>query len=114
MIINENTGEVVEIITQDASGGLMVAPEIVQEMANMERQKKDLEKRFNNYRDALRDAMAEFGVEKITTDEFTAMYIGEHEQVRLDGKLVKEYYPRIYEECTKVVPVKASVKVRLK
>ena len=114
MIINEKTGEVVEIITKDKDGQLAVAPGVVQEMASMERQKKDLEKRFATYRDALRDAMAEYGVEKITTDEFTATYVGEHEQVRLDGKLVKEYYPRIYEECTKVVPVKASVKVRLK
>ena len=114
MIIDETTGEVMEIITTNERGELTVPNEIINAMSEMERQKKAIEKQFNVYRDALRDAMAQHGVTSIKTDDFTATYIEEHEQVRLDSKAVQEMYPRVYDDCSKIVPVKASVKVRLK
>lgn len=114
MIINNKTGEIAAIITTDDSGKLTVPQTIIDEMTNLERQKKEIEAQFKVYRDALCDAMTEHGVEKITTDTFTATLVPEHERVALDSKAVESMYPRIFEECSKVSTVKASVRVRLK
>ena len=113
-IVNRDTGEVAEIITKDDEGKLIVQKNVIEAMSMIERQKKELTAQFDTYREALKQAMEEYGVTKIDSDELVATYVAEHEQIKLDSKAVKEFYPKVYEDCTKLSPVKASVRVRLK
>lgn len=108
--MNEN-----EIIVVDQETGELTVPEhIINAIKENEVAIKEAKSANEAFKERLRKAMETYGVEKITADGMTVSYIAEHESLRLDTKAVKENYPRIYSECTKLTPVKASVRVTLK
>lgn len=103
-----------EIIVKNEDGTLQVPKKIIEEIKKNEENIKTSKARNDKFKASLKEAMEEYGIEKITSDELTVSYVSEHETVRLDSKAVKENYPRIYEECTKISDVKSSVRVTLK
>lgn len=114
IIIDQNTGEITDIIVKDDNGKLTVEQTVIDAMIAIEEQKKLLDSQFNTYRAALKAAMEQYGVPSITGERIKVTYIEDGETVRLDGKKVKEEYPRIYDECTTVSPRKAYVKVTIR
>lgn len=116
MIVDQRTGEVFEIIKQNEDGKLVVAKEACDFIVNAEKQMKQIKEAYAEYKEALRQAMEEHGVEKIKTDDFTVSYVAGTERVSLDTKAVEQKYPEVYydPDCQKVSDVKASVRVRLK
>jgi uncharacterized protein YfeS len=114
-IINSNTGEVHEaIIVKNDAGALEVPKAIIETIKANEETIKKAKAQNDTFKAQLKSAMEEYGVEKITSDVLTVSYVAEHESIRLDSKKVQKEYPRIFDECSKVSPVKASVRVTLK
>lgn len=114
-IINSSTGEVHEaIIVKDAEGNLQVPQAIIETIKGNEEKIKAAKAQNDAFKSQLLAAMEEYGVEKIKSNVLTVSYVAEHESVRLDSKKVQSEYPRIYNECSKISPVKASVRVTLK
>lgn len=103
-----------EIIVKNANGELEVPKKIINAIQANEEKIKAAKAENEDFKEQLKAAMEEYGVDKITSDELTVSYVEEHEQVRLDSKKIKADYPRIYDECTKISSVKASVRVTLK
>lgn len=81
-------------------------------------QKEQEAKRAKEEYDALKEelltAMEEYNVVKIDTPELLINYIAPSESERLDSKAFKETCPDLYNEFVKFVPVKASVRIKVK
>lgn len=116
MLVDQRTGQVLDIIKQNEDGRLVVAKEACDFILNAEQQMKQIKEAYAQYKEALKQAMEEHGVEKIQTDNFTVSYVAATERVSLDTKAVEQKYPEVYydPDCQKVSDVKASVRVRLK
>ena len=113
-IVDQETGEVYEIIVQKDDGSLAVAKQACDMIEGFEREMKEIKKQYEAYKQALKDAMEEYGIEKIDTPNFLVSYVGPHERISLDSKAVEAKYPDVYRECMKVSDVKSSVRVRLR
>lgn len=104
-----------DIIVVDQETGELTVPEhIINAIRENELAIKEAKLANETFKERLLKAMETYGVEKITAEGMSVSYIAAHETVRLDTKAVKENYPRIYSECTKLSPVKASVRVTIK
>lgn len=113
-IINRETGEVIEIIKKNEDGKLVITKEACDLITGAERQKKEFEKQYGAYKDALLEAMQFFNVKKIETGDFVATRRDETERISLDTKKVEAEYPQVYQECMRISTVKASASVRLR
>lgn len=111
--VDQETGEVKDIIYM-SDGQPKVYDNVIDKMVDIETRYKSLKNQYETYRQALQAAMEEFGVTKITSDRLNATYVEEGESIKLNSKKVKEEYPRIFDECSEVKPVKAHVRVTLK
>lgn len=104
-----------EIIVVDKTTGELSIPKQIIEAIRINqvtlKQAKESDKEFKK---RLREAMEEFGVEKITSDVLTVNYVGEYEKTSVDLEKLKRDYPEAYFNCLKESQVSASVKVRLK
>ena len=102
------------IVVDQETGELTVPDKVIMAIRANEEAIKAAKKANDDFKSQLLAAMEAYGVKSIKAEGMSVAYIEEHEQVRLDSKAVKENYPRIYSECTKLTPVKASVRVTLK
>ena len=74
-----------EIIKIDKeTGEIFVAKEIIGTIRNLELEKKRIDKEYKQYKTALKEAMEEYGVEKIDSDELLVSYIDGHERISVD------------------------------
>ena len=113
-IINRETGEVFEIIKKNENGDLVVAKQACDMISACERQMKQIKKQYDEYKQALLEAMEQNGITKIDTDDFVVSYVAPTERITLDSKKVEAEHPEVYKACMKVSDVKASVRVRLR
>ena len=113
-MINTQTGEVFDIIVKNDEGNLVVAKQACDMIESFERQMKEISKQYGEYKAALKEAMEEYGVEKIDTDAFVVNYVDAHDRITVDSKRLQTEAPDIYNKYSKVSSVKASVRVRLR
>lgn len=115
-MINTTTGEVFDIITQNENGEYVVAEQACDMIVSFETQMSAIKKQYADYREALKEAMEEHGIESIKTDDFIVGYIAESERISLDSKAVEKKFPDVYydPDCQKISSVKSSVRVKLK
>ena len=114
MIVDRETGEMIEVIKENEDGKLVIAKEACDIISTFERQMKEIKKQYDEYKGALLSAMETYGVKKIETDDFIVSYTAPTEMITLDSKKVENEYPDVYSECIKVSDVKSSVRVRLR
>lgn len=108
--MNEN-----DIIVVDQETGELTVPEhIINAIRQNELAIKEAKRANETFKERLLQAMETYGVKSIKAEGMSVAYIEEHETLRLDTKAVKENYPRVYDECSKLSPVKASVRVTIK
>lgn len=113
-IVNRATGEFIPIIVDKGNGELAVAKEACEVIATFERQMKSIRDQYDEYKRALLEAMEEYEVKKIDTEDFTVTYIAPTERISLDSKKVEKEHPEVYRECMRVSDVRSSVRVKLK
>lgn len=104
-----------EIVKVDKeTGELYVAKEVIDVIRNLELDKKRIDKEYKEYKNALKSAMEEYGIEKIDSDELLVTYIDGHERISVDTKRLEEQYPKVYMDCLKASDVKPSVRVTVR
>ncbi len=113
-IINTKTGEFIPIIVEDENGKLTITPEACETIKQFELQMKSIKEMYGEYKSALHDAMEEYGVKQIKTDDFIVTFIKATERISLDTKKVEAEHPDVFRECMKISDVKSSVRVKLK
>lgn len=105
----------IELISVDQeTGELMVSKDAIAAIKHNEQLKREVKAFDEEFKKRLKEAMEEYGIDKIESDDLTVSYVGEHTQMRVDNERFKALYPKEYYDCQKESPVKASVRVRLK
>ena len=113
-MVDMTTGEVFEIVKANEAGDLVVTKQACDMILAFESQMKEIKKQYGEYKQALLEAMEQYGIKKIDTDDFVVSYVAPTERISLDSKKVEAEYPDVYKECMRVSDVKSSVKVRLR
>lgn len=104
-----------EIIAVDKkTGEIYVTKETMEIIRNYEVRKKELDEEYKQYKKALLDAMEEYGVEKVDSEDLLVTYVGETERVSVDSKKLEKEFPEVYAQCLKVSTVKPSVRVKIR
>lgn len=112
---NQPTQTDIEIIAVDQETGELYVPQnVIDHLTQIERTKKEFKSYEESVRAELKSAMEKYGITKIDTDTILVNYVDEGERVSVDSKLLKEAFPETYKAVTKVSPVKASVRMKLK
>lgn len=88
--------------------------ELITAMANLEKAKKELEKKEKDMREQLLQAMEEYGVVSIDNEAFSVMYMPSSMRETFDTKRFKADHPEMALEYTKLSDVKASLRFKVK
>lgn len=89
-------------------------PEIASQIAEFERQVKSIKEKEEALKKAILDEMEASGVVKLDTEELTITYIPPTDRERFDAKTFREDSPRLYDRYVSFIPVKASIRIRVK
>lgn len=102
-----------EIITKQGAE-LILSHEVSARIAELERNVKLLKQEQDALKTAVQREMERLGIIKIDTPELLINYIAETDRETLDTKSLKEECPDIYDAYTKMTPVKASLRIKVK
>lgn len=87
---------------------------IMQQIADLDLQKKRLEAQDKEMRQQLQEAMDKYGVKKFENDILKITYVEPSTRVTIDTKKLKEDLPAVAEKYSKVSQVKGSVRIEVK
>lgn len=81
---------------------------------SIEVQKKQLEEDGKKMREAVKEAMEEYGITKFSNDVLEISYIKEGKRTSLDSKKLKAELPKVFDDYSKTSKVSASIRIKLK
>ena len=87
---------------------------VIDDISELAVQKKSLEEQEKKMKDKLVKAMEKYDVKSFENDRVKFMYVAPSERKSIDSSKLKKQYPDIAEECTKITPVKSSVRITVK
>ena len=105
---------VMEESTTDLTLFQSKAMAIMQEIADLDRMKKQLEAKDKVVRQELQEAMDKYGIKKFENDILKVTYVEPSTRTTIDSKKLKEELPAIAEKYTKTTMVKGSVRIDVK
>lgn len=122
--VNRHSNEEVEAMLQADSVGecylatrtdnaLIIAPDIVQQIIDIEQQAKKLEEVKNQIRESLLKLMSDSNVKQFKNDKLTLTRKLPGYTQRLDTTKLKTEYPDIYANCIKEVETKESILIKI-
>lgn len=107
-------GAIVEETTTDMTLFQSNALAIMREIAELDRQKKQLEAQDKVVRQQLQEAMDKYGVRKFENDILKITYVEPTTRSTIDSTRLKKELPAIAEKYSKVSQVKGSVRIEVK
>lgn len=87
---------------------------IMQRIADLDLQKKQLEAQDKEVRQQLQKAMAEYGIKSFENDILKVTYIAPSTRTTIDSAKLKKELPAVAEKYTKISQVKGSVRIEVK
>lgn len=87
---------------------------IMQEIADLDKMKKQLEAKDKVMRQELQEAMDKYGVKKFENDILKITYVEPTTRTSIDSARLKKELPAIAEKYTKISQVKGSVRIDVK
>jgi predicted phage-related endonuclease len=87
---------------------------VMHEIAELDRQKKQLEAKDKAVRQELQEAMDKYGIKKFENDILKVTYVEPTTRTSIDSARLKKELPAIAEKYTKVSQVKGSVRIEVK
>ena len=103
-----------EVITTDLTMFQSKAVAVMQEIANLDRMKKELDAKDKVLRQELQKFMDQYGIKKFENDFLKVTYVAPTTKATIDTKKLKEDLPAIAEKYSKVSQVKGSVRIEVK
>lgn len=100
------------LFMQDTDGAMIVAPNAMEIVHDMEVQITRLSRERDKYRDALLEGMEEYGIKKAETDDLVITYVAPTEKCSIDTKKLWAEYKDVAFACERISPVKATVKIK--
>ena len=87
---------------------------VMQEIADNDRLRKQLDAKDKAVRQELQEAMDKYGIKKFENDILKVTYVEPTTRSTIDSKKLKEELPAIAEKYTKTTVVKGSVRIEVK
>lgn len=87
---------------------------VFQTIANISKQKDELEEQDKQMREQLKDAMEKYGVKSFENELVKVTYVAPTTRISVDSAKLGKLHPEIYAECSKTSNVKSSVKITVK
>ena len=103
-----------EVFVKDENGQMVVSPEAIATIREIECQHKNFDKQYKKFKKMLLEGMEEYGIKKVDTEDLLVTYVEEGEQVKMDNDKLWANYKNIAFECQKVVPVKSSIRITVR
>ena len=97
------------------NGQLQVAQEIINEIVEFEKAKKEFETKQKEFKELLIKAMEENNIKqfKSESDGLTITYVAPTTRIVVDNKKLQEEHEDIYLQCLKETPIKASIRIKV-
>jgi len=102
------------VFTTDESGNIIVSPEAIKSIREIETGMKAFKKTYDKYKKILLDGMEEYGIKKVDTDDLLITYCEPTERITIDNEKLWAEHKSVAFECQKFVPVKASIRVTVR
>lgn len=83
-------------------------------IVSVESQMKVIKAQYEQFKSDLRQAMEENGILSLDSENLLISYVSETTREALDTKALKQELPDIYNAYARIIPVKASVRVKVK
>lgn len=93
---------------------VVLSQNVIDALCTFETQIKILKEKQDIIKEEIKKEMEAKQIKGIKTDELTISYVEEFDTIKLDQKLLKEKYPDIVDECSKVSTTKSQVKFSFK
>lgn len=91
---------------------LQVSADVIDEVANISRQMKEMKARYEELQQGLLELMKQSNVKSFKCDRLSLSYKEPSTRKSIDSKLLESKYPQIYEECLKESLVKESITIK--
>lgn len=105
-----------EIFMMNENGEMIVRPEAMSAIRDIEYQFKTFEKKYKKFKKILLEGMEEYGIKKIESEDedLLVTYVEPKEQIRIDNDRLWAEHKDIAFECQKFVPVKGSIRITVR
>ena len=100
------------LFIKDIDGAMIIAPNVMETIHDMEVQKRRIDKQYDEYKKALLEGMEEYGIKKAEADDVVITYVEPTERYSIDTKKLWDEYKDIAFKCETCSPVKASVRIK--
>lgn len=87
---------------------------VMKQIAEIDKQKKDLEEQDKQVREALKTAMSEYGIKSFDNDILKVTYVAPTSKTTIDSKSLKKDLPDVAAKYSKTSSVAASVRISVK
>ena len=102
------------IFAMNTDGQMILRPEAIEEIREIEIEKKKLEKQYKKFKTALLEGMQEYGIKKVDTDDLLITYAEPTDRVSIDTKKLWAEYKDVAFKCQKVSDVAASIRITVR
>ena len=108
----DKRGEEFMLPDTQSSQELQVSADVIDEVANISRQMKEMKARYEELQQGLLELMKQSNVKSFKCDRLSLSYKEPSTRMSIDSKLLESKYPQIYEECLKESIVKESITIK--
>lgn len=102
-----------ELIVRN-DNALVLDADVAARLAKYEEAIKSIKKTYDDLKDAILKEMEDKGIIKVDSEFCSITYIAPTDREKFDSKAFKEAYRDIYDEYVTMVPVKSSIRVKVK
>lgn len=95
-------------------GNWLLSPYVGEQIAAFEETIKKAKEQEDLLKSAILQAMEENGILKLETDAVAINYIAPTTKETLDSKALRKDFPEVYDAYSKISPVRAYVKIKVK
>lgn len=103
-----------DLFIKDESGEMIIAPNAMNRICEIETQKKALDKEYKKYKEVLKSGMEFYGLKKIETDDLVISYVEPFEKTVIDSDRLWSEYKDVAIICQKDQQVSSSIRVKVR
>lgn len=92
----------------------LLDPEVSAKIAQFERQVKEIKEQEDELKKAIIEEMETKGIIKVETEDLMISYVAGTDRERFNTKAFRKDNPDLYDEYISMIPVKASIRVKVK
>lgn len=103
-----------ELIKIDKEGNVALSETIGSQLANFEKQLKEINDQEAKLKTAILEEMEKRGIIKLESEDLTITYYSPTDRETFNKESFREDHPDMYDEYVTFTPVKSSIRIKVK